>query len=80
LRLAYQAIDTGGIMPTVLNAANEIAVEAFLREQIRFTDIPIVIEECMKKYTPVPAENLDTILRTDNSARDCSNEIIQQLK
>lgn len=80
LRLAYQAIDDGGIMPTILNAANEIAVEAFLQEQIRFTDIPVVIEKCMQKFNPEIADNLDTILQADNSARDCSNEIIQQLK
>jgi 1-deoxy-D-xylulose-5-phosphate reductoisomerase len=80
LRLAHQAIDDGGIMPTILNAANEIAVEAFLQEQIRFTDIPVVIEKCMQKFNPEIADNLDTILQADNSARDCSNEIIQQLK
>ncbi len=80
LRLAHQAIDDGGIMPTILNAANEIAVEAFLQEQIRFTNIPVVIEKCMQKFNPEIADNLDTILQADNSARDCSNEIIQQLK
>jgi len=80
LRLAHQAIDDGGIMPTILNAANEIAVEAFLQEQIRFTDIPVVIEKCMQKFNPEKADNLETILRADESARDRSKEIVQQLK
>ncbi len=80
LRLAHQAIDAGGIMPAVLNAANEIAVEAFLQEQIRFTDIPVVIEKCMQKFNPEKADSLDAILQADNFARDRSKEIIQQLK
>ena len=80
LRLAYQAINAGGIIPTVLNAANEIAVEAFLQEQIRFTDIPVVIEHCMQNFNPEKADSLDAILQADNSARNRSTEIIQQLK
>ena len=80
LRLAYQAIDAGGIMPTILNAANEIAVEAFLQKQIRFTDIPVVIEKCMQKFNSEKADSLDTILQADNSARDISRTITQQLK
>ncbi|MEY3107087.1 MAG: 1-deoxy-D-xylulose 5-phosphate reductoisomerase reductoisomerase, partial [Pseudomonadota bacterium] len=69
LRLAYKAIDLGGIMPTVLNAANEIAVEAFLNEHIRFTDIPLIIEQCMEKFEIRPASSLEIILDIDNQAR-----------
>lgn len=79
LRLAYEAIDTGGIMPAVLNAANEIAVAAFLNEQIRFTDIPIIIETCMRQFSVRKAESLDSVLDADSQARSCSRQIIQQL-
>jgi 1-deoxy-D-xylulose-5-phosphate reductoisomerase len=79
LRLAYEAINSGGIMPTVLNAANEIAVEAFLNEQIRFTDIPVVIERSMKKFIVIPASTLEIILETDQQARVVAQNIIVEL-
>ena len=80
LRLAYQAINQGGIMPTVLNAANEIAVEAFLNEQVRFTDIPLIIERCMEKFEVRPASSLEIILEADQQARQVSQHIIFELK
>lgn len=79
LRLAYEAIDAGGIMPTVLNAANEIAVEAFLNEQVRFTDIPVIIERCMTNFTVRAADTLEAVLDVDQQARDCSRQIIEEL-
>ncbi len=79
LRLAYQAIDAGGIMPTVLNAANEIAVEAFLNEQVRFTDIPVIIERCMEKFEAKAADTLEIILAADQQARVVSTQIIKEL-
>jgi 1-deoxy-D-xylulose-5-phosphate reductoisomerase len=79
LRLAYQAIDAGGIMPTVLNAANEIAVDAFLNEQVRFTDIPVIIEQCMDKFNADGAESLEIILATDQQAREYSRQIINDI-
>ena len=79
LRLAYEAIDAGGIMPTVLNAANEIAVDAFLNEKIPFTGIPVVIERCMEKFTADDANSLDLILQADEQARDISEQIIREL-
>lgn len=80
LRLANQAVDAGGVMPTVLNAANEIAVEAFLQEQICYTDIPVVIEQCMQKFTPEKADALEIVLQINQAARNYSKEIIQQLR
>jgi 1-deoxy-D-xylulose-5-phosphate reductoisomerase len=80
LRLAYESIQTGGTMPTVLNAANEIAVEAFLNEQIRFTDIPVVIEKTMQAIPMKTADSLETILATDKQARTVANQAIQGLK
>jgi len=79
LRLAYEAIAAGGIMPTVLNAANEIAVDAFLNERVRFTDIPVIIERTMNKFSATPADTLDIILSTDQQARVISTEIVAEL-
>jgi 1-deoxy-D-xylulose-5-phosphate reductoisomerase len=79
LRLAYEAINAGGIMPTVLNAANEIAVDAFLNERVRFTDIPVIIERCMQQFEVRPADSLDIILDVDQQARTVSKQIIQDL-
>lgn len=80
LRLAYEAITAGGTMPTVLNAANEIAVEAFLNEQIRFTDIPVVIEKTMHTIPVQKADSLETILAMDRKARVIANQAIQDLE
>lgn len=80
LRLAYKAIAAGGIMPTVLNAANEIAVEAFLEEKIRFTDIPVVIETCMDKFDATRADDLEIILAVDQQARLATQAIIAELR
>jgi 1-deoxy-D-xylulose-5-phosphate reductoisomerase len=79
LRLAYLAIAAGGIMPTVLNAANEIAVEAFLNENVLFTDIPVIIERCMKKFVVKEAGSLEIILDIDQQARLVSRQIIEEL-
>jgi 1-deoxy-D-xylulose-5-phosphate reductoisomerase len=79
LRLAYQAIHAGGVMPTVLNAANEIAVDAFLNERVRFTDIPVIIERCMEKFEAKVADSLEVILEADRQARSVSTQIIGEL-
>lgn len=79
LRLAYEAIKAGGIMPTVLNASNEIAVDEFLNERIKFTDIPVIIEQCMAKFTADKADSLDVILKVDSEARKESYKIIEGL-
>ena len=79
LRLAYKAINLGGIIPTVLNAANEIAVEAFLNEQVRFTDIPLIIERCMDQFEVIPADTLAVILEADQQAIVVSKQVISEL-
>jgi 1-deoxy-D-xylulose-5-phosphate reductoisomerase len=79
LRLAYEAINAGGIMPTVLNAANEIAVEAFLNEQLRFTDIAVIIERTMAKFEAKAANTLNLILEADAQARVVANQQITEL-
>ncbi len=79
LRLAFEAIKAGGIMPAILNAANEIAVEAFLNEQIRFTDIAITIEQTMAEFSATSAETLEQVLEADKQARTIAAEKISEL-
>jgi 1-deoxy-D-xylulose-5-phosphate reductoisomerase len=79
LRLAYEAIKQGGIMPTVLNAANEVAVDAFLNENVRFTDIARIIELSMAEFKADPADSLEVILQADQQARTVAENIINRL-
>lgn len=67
LKLAYEALETGGSMPTVFNAANERAVAKFLDRKIGFLDIPEIIGEAMKKHTAIKNPNLDVILETEKA-------------
>jgi 1-deoxy-D-xylulose-5-phosphate reductoisomerase len=76
LRLAYEAAGSGGIMPAVLNAANEVAVAAFLDQRIRFTAIPGIIEHCMQTIIPRPADSLEGILEADQEARQTARSFI----
>lgn len=80
LRLAIEAVEAGGIMPAVLNAANEIAVAAFLDEKVRFTDIPFIIEQSMHKFEADPADTLDIVLAADSKAREVAERIVEELK
>ncbi len=70
LRLAFEAARLGGTMPAVLNAANEIAVQAFLDGLIGFLDIPAVIELTMTKHTTVPLTDITTAMDADRWARE----------
>ena len=78
LNLAFQAINQRGVMPAILNAANEIAVEAFLEGNIRFTDIAPVIKDSMENITNSPADTLEHVLVADKTARNTAMEFIQQ--
>jgi 1-deoxy-D-xylulose-5-phosphate reductoisomerase len=69
IKLAYRALRTGGTMPAVLNAANEVAVAAFLGEWIKFGDIPRLIEAACDAHQVQPATNLDAVLAADMWAR-----------
>ena len=79
LRLAYKAINLGGTMTNILNAANEIAVEAFLSEEVGFTDIPLIIERCMDQFEVRPADTLAVILEVDQQARVVAKQVINEL-
>ena len=67
LQLAYDALNIGGSMPTVFNAANEMAVAKFLDRKIKFLDIPEIIGEAMKKHTAVKSPSLEEILETEKA-------------
>jgi 1-deoxy-D-xylulose-5-phosphate reductoisomerase len=77
LELAYIALDQGGTMPVVLNAANEVAVELFLNRRIGFLDIERVVRRIMEEHTPVQNPTLDQILETDSWARAATLEITE---
>jgi len=70
LDLAYEAAKTGGSMPAVLNAANEEAVAAFLKREIKFTDIPKLIEKVMRKHKLVRDPDLYDTLHADSWSRN----------
>ena len=76
LKLAYDAMSAGGTTSTILNAANEIAVQAFLEERLRFSAIPKVIETTLSKLTGRAASSLEIILEDDAHARDLAQSII----
>ncbi len=74
LDLAYNAIETGGSMPTVLNAANECAVAMFLNGDIKFLQIYDIIEACMKAHTVIGNPTLEEILDTERWVYDYINK------
>ncbi len=76
LALAYQALRTGGTATTILNAANEIAVAAFLERRLKFTQIAIVIEQTLEQLTVQAAESLAVILETDQLARQTASRLV----
>ena len=69
LNLARRAGETGGTLPSVMNAANEVAVAGFLERHVRFPDIWQIVEEVMNRHTSVAHPNLDAILQADQWAR-----------
>ena len=69
LRLAYAALEAGGTAPAILNAANEIAVSAFLQGQVGFLSIPALVEDALAALPPVPATSLDVLRDADARAR-----------
>lgn len=69
LALAYQALHAGGTAPAVLNAANEVAVAAFLAGAIPFLEIPRLLSQVMEAHDPAPADGLERLLAADHWAR-----------
>ena len=79
LQLAIDAINKGGTCPAILNAANEIAVEAFLANKLYFTDIATVIEKTVSQLVSRDVDSLDVVLEDDEKARQVAREILSQL-
>ena len=80
LNLARRAGETGGTLPAVMNAANEIAVAAFLDRKIRFPEIWGIVEDVMNRHTPVAHPDLDAILGADQWARAQAQGCLQSAK
>jgi 1-deoxy-D-xylulose-5-phosphate reductoisomerase len=76
LKLAYQALEEGGTMPAVLNAANEVAVDAFLRRRIGFQDIHRIIAETMHYHSASHPSDVEAILEVDRWARQRAESLI----
>jgi 1-deoxy-D-xylulose-5-phosphate reductoisomerase len=70
LRLAYEAAEAGGAKPIALNAADEVAVEAFLKGEIGFSDIPRVVEQTIDETAQRHPESIEEVLELDAQARD----------
>ena len=79
LDLAYRAIESNGIMPAVMNAANEMAVESFLNGRLGFLDIPAVIQKTMGKFAAGGKVGRGKILAADSRARDAARAIINAI-
>ncbi|WGV19029.1 1-deoxy-D-xylulose-5-phosphate reductoisomerase [Pseudomonas putida] len=78
LRLARQAAEAGNSAPAVLNAANEVAVEAFLQRRIRFPEIAGMIEQVLDQEPVVPLPSLDAVFAADQRARELSREWLRR--
>ncbi len=76
LRYAYEAGEVGGTMPTVVNGADEVAVDAFLKRKIGFLDIPNIIKQTTEAHQPVFAPSLDNIIAADRWARDFAEKTV----
>ncbi len=75
LRLANEAIEAGGLAPAILNAANEVAVDRFLKEEITYIDIPKVIESCLDQLNNSETITLESLKNIDNEARKLASTI-----
>jgi len=78
LRLAYEAMNAGGTAPAILNAANEVAVEAFLERRLGFMEIATVVEKCLEQLPVLPVTSLDALLGADEEARSLAIELIKR--
>ena len=76
--LAYRAIQMGGTAPAVLNAADEIAVGAFLERRIKFSDMPKVIEATLAAHDPRAADSLESVTDGDRWAREFAQKWVRR--
>ena len=76
IRIAYESIARGGNTPCIMNAANEVAVAAFLRDRIKFTDIPSVIERTIEKSNYIAKPTIEEIFESDKEGRIFAKEFV----
>ena len=79
LRLAGEVQHAGGVFPAVMNAANEVAVQSFLQETIKFPEIYAVVADVVEKFEPVAADSVEAILEIDQQARHLAKQTVSQL-
>jgi 1-deoxy-D-xylulose-5-phosphate reductoisomerase len=80
LKLAYRSIEIGETMPTILNAANEVAVSAFLEGSLKFTEIPLLLQRVMEEHEVKPFHTIEDILKADHWARERSKAFLEGRK
>jgi 1-deoxy-D-xylulose-5-phosphate reductoisomerase len=80
LPLAYQSIEVGETMPAILNAANEIAVNAFLEGSIKFTQVPLLLQQVMGEHQVKEVHTIEDVLRADHWARERARALIEGRK
>jgi 1-deoxy-D-xylulose-5-phosphate reductoisomerase len=80
LKLAYQSIEIGETMPAILNAANEVAVNAFLEGSLKFTEIPMLLQRVMHEHEVKSAHTIEDILRADHWARERTKALLEGRK
>jgi 1-deoxy-D-xylulose-5-phosphate reductoisomerase len=78
LQLAYQSIQIGETMPAILNATNEVAVNAFLEGSIKFTDIPLLLRRVMEQHEVKKIHTIEDILKSDHWARERARAILSE--
>ena len=80
LNLAYQVLREGGTAPVILNAANEVAVQAFLEEKISFNNISVVVSQTLEHLKITQSKDIETILETDKMARNTAWSMVEKVK
>jgi 1-deoxy-D-xylulose-5-phosphate reductoisomerase len=78
--LAYRAIEMGGTSTAVLNAADEIAVHAFLDRRIAFTDVTRIVESVLDAHSPKPSLDIGTIMEADRWGRAAAREATERAR
>jgi 1-deoxy-D-xylulose-5-phosphate reductoisomerase len=79
LALAFEALNQGGNMPCILNAANEVVVNAFLNDKISFLQMPEIIEQTMEKATFLKSPSLEDYIQTDKESRIMASAMVKEL-
>jgi len=80
LKLAYQSIEIGETLPAILNAANEVAVNAFLEGSLKFTEIPVLLQRVMQEHEVKPIHTIEDVLKADHWARERAKAILEGRK